>query len=220
VYIKPITYTKVEDNQGKTLLVKKPESNAAFKPTTAYLTNQLLKGVVTSGTAAGSTIPGMDTAGKTGTTDDDADRWFAGYTPYYSAVVWVGYDSLKTVPAFGANPALTLWKKVMVKIHQGLSSKYFDRPAGLTGVEVCSETGLLYTESCIDEEGNSTAATRYFISGTEPTEECPGHDTVAPEENPDGEGENTGEEEEDPEYEIPPEFSTDAEEPSEEETNE
>jgi len=190
VYIEPLTYTKVEDNQGKTLLVKKPESNVAFKPTTAYLVNQLLKGVVTSGTAAGSTIAGMDTAGKTGTTDDDTDRWFAGYTPYYSAVVWVGYDNSTSLPAFSANPALALWKKVMVKIHQNLNNKYFTRPSGIVGAEVCSQTGLLYTENCFDEEGNSTKITGYYDKNNVPTVYCSGHGTPAEEIEQEGDGEN------------------------------
>lgn len=175
VYISPITYTKVEDNMGKTLLTKKPVSNVAFKPTTAYITNQLLKGVVTSGTAAGSSIPGIDTGGKTGTTDDDTDRWFAGYTPYYSAVVWVGYDSSKPLPSFGSNPALNLWRKVMTKIHQGLPGKSFTQPSGIKSVSVCSMTGKLYTETCFNNEGASTEVFSYYTRGTVPREKCNGH---------------------------------------------
>lgn len=175
VYIKPVTYLKVEDNNGKTLLTKKPESNVAFKPTTAYFTNQLLKGVVTSGTAAGSSIPGMDTGGKTGTTDDDTDRWFAGYTPYYSAVVWVGYDSSKSLPSFASNPALNLWRKVMTEIHRKLPGKSFNRPLGLKAATICSQTGKLYTENCFDEEGNSTEMVSYYDKGNAPEEYCEGH---------------------------------------------
>lgn len=175
VYISPITYTKVEDNMGKTLLTKKPVSNVAFKPTTAYLTNQLLKGVVTTGTAAGSSIPGIETGGKTGTTDGDTDRWFAGYTPYYSAVVWVGYDSSKSVPNFGSNPALNLWRKVMTGIHKGLPGKSFSQPSGLKAASVCSVTGKLYTERCFDEEGAPTEVFSYYAKGTAPEEECEGH---------------------------------------------
>ncbi len=175
VYVSPIVYTKVEDNNGKTLLTKKPVSTVAFKPTTAYLTNQLLKGVVTTGTAAGSSIPGIDTGGKTGTTDDDTDRWFAGYTPYYSAVVWVGYDTSKPLPSFASNPALNLWRKVMTNIHQGLPGKSFSYPSGLSSASVCSVTGKLYTENCFDEEGEPTEVFSYYAKDTAPTETCEGH---------------------------------------------
>ncbi len=194
VYIEPITYTKVEDNQGKTLLTKKQKSNVAFKPSTAFFTNQLLKGVVTSGTAAGSTIGGIDTAGKTGTTDGDTDRWFAGYTPYYSAVVWVGYDNSTSLPSFSSNPALNLWKKVMVKIHSGLSGKYFQRPSGLISASVCYETGLLYTEQCLDEEGNSTETVRYYEAGKAPTVYCSGHGPAQNGDDEDGEADGEADE--------------------------
>ncbi len=190
-YIEPTLYTRVEDNLGKTVLVKTQKRNTAFKPITAYHVNQLLKGVVSGGTAAGSGISGMDTAGKTGTTDNDTDRWFVGYTPHYVGAVWVGYDSHSQLPSFSSNPALSLWKKVMTKAHQGLDSEYFSRPSGLTGVSVCAVTGLLSTESCFDDEGNSTAITRYYDRSNTPKTYCSGNHGKTPEEAAaEAEGEN------------------------------
>lgn len=174
-YIEPVTYTKVEDNVGKTVLDNDQYTNIAFKPATAYMVNQLLQGVVTSGTAAGSNIYGMDTAGKTGTTDGDTDRWFVGYTPYYSTAVWVGYDASRSLPSFSANPALTLWKKVMVKIHEGLRSRRFTQPDDMVRVSVCSATGLLVTENCVDEEGKSTAVYGYYDKNSVPKQRCTGN---------------------------------------------
>ena len=203
MYIEPVTYTKVEDNIGKTVLVNQQEKHTAFKATTAYQMNQLLKGVVTSGTAAGSSISRMETAGKTGTTDNDTDRWFVGYTPHYVGVVWVGYDSSRQLPSLSANPALSLWRKVMPKIHEDLDGLSFTRPAGLQSASVCYETGLLSTEDCIDEEGNSTAVVRYYDKANMPTEYCDGtHGKEETDENAEGEetegetgeGESSGEE--------------------------
>lgn len=184
VYIEPATYTKVEDNIGKTVLTKSQESHTAFKPATAYQMNQLLKGVVTSGTAAGSTISGMDTAGKTGTTDNNVDRWFAGYTPYYSAVVWAGYDSSNPLPSAwrSPNPALNIWKKVMVKIHEDLPNRTFVRPSGMESISVCYITGLRSSGHCYDDEGNSTAVYRYYDKANIPKGYCSGDHGKTPEE--------------------------------------
>ncbi|MBR2476526.1 MAG: PBP1A family penicillin-binding protein [Clostridia bacterium] len=200
-YIEPITYLRVEDNAGKVVLDKTQGTNkqrrqTAFTPATAYQMNKLLNGVVTSGTAAGSSIPGIETAGKTGTTDGDTDRWFAGYTPYYSAVVWVGMDSGK-MPSFSSNPALALWKKVMVNIHEDLPNKSFDMPSGMSSVSVCYVTGMLASADCYDEEGVSTAVVRYYDSNNLPQVYCDGAHGVKPTEG--GEGEPTeGEEGETP----------------------
>lgn len=202
-YIEPITYLRVEDNAGKVVLDRttgqlKQKRNTAFTPITAYQMNQLLNGVVTSGTAAGSSIPGIETAGKTGTTDGDTDRWFAGYTPYYSAVVWVGMDSGK-MPSFSSNPALALWKKVMVNIHEDLPNKSFSRPAGMSSVSVCYVTGMLASADCYDEEGVSTAVVRYYDSKNQPDVYCDGAHGVKPNE---GDEEETTEDEEGESTEI------------------
>ena len=182
MYIEPITYTRVEDNVGKTVLVNEQNKHTAFKTITAYQMNQLLKGVVSSGTGVGAGISGMETAGKTGTTDNDTDRWFVGYTPYYVGVVWVGYDSSNQLPSFSSNPALALWKKVMPKIHENLNSRSFTRPAGMTSASVCHITGLLASEHCYDDEGNSSAVIRYYDKSGRPSEYCSGEHGKTPEE--------------------------------------
>lgn len=191
-YIEPITYVEVRDNNDKIVLKNSQEEHTAFKATTAYQMNQLLKGVVTSGTGVGAGISGIDTAGKTGTTDNDTDRWFVGYTPYYVGAVWIGYDNSRGLPSTSVNPALSIWKKVMPKIHSELENKSFDRPANMSGAYVCYKTGLLATDHCYDDEGNSTSVFRYYDRQNRPTGTCPGDHGVPPEEVPkDGEdGEN------------------------------
>ncbi len=188
IYMEPITYLKVLDAEDKVILEKDQKVNSAFREDTAYLTTQLLKSVVDYGTGVGAKISGMDTCGKTGTTDDDYDRWFAGYTPYYTGTVWFGYDTPKTVVVSGANPALTLWKKVMTKVHSGLASKTFTRPSNVQSAYICTESGELAGEEC-------KSVLEYFAKGKAPSGYCDGtKHKVEEEENTEGEEGMEGEE--------------------------
>lgn len=146
-YIEPHSYNKVYDVEGKILLKKEPVKNQAFAKETAYLMSDLLKGVVKSGTGTGAQISGMDTCGKTGTTDDNKDRWFIGYTPYYVASVWFGYDIPKVISASG-NPAMNIWEDIMSDIHEELPEKHFDCPKTIEERTVCSRTGHSPTSEC------------------------------------------------------------------------
>ena len=147
-YINPYCYTTVYDSNGNVILDKTPDRNEAFSEETAFLVTQLLKGVVQSGTAAGSGLRGIDTCGKTGSTDDNMDRWFVGYTPYYSGAVWVGYDEQKVISYGGNNPALTIWSAVMKKVHEDLPAKTFEQPNSVKKVYICSNTGQYATSGC------------------------------------------------------------------------
>ena len=99
--------------------------------------NQLLQQVVSSGTGTAADFSGMSLAGKTGTTSENYDRYFVGYSPYYCAAVWCGYDQNEKIQ-YSGNPSITMWKKVMQKVHANLENKSFDRPAsGITSVTVC-----------------------------------------------------------------------------------
>lgn len=183
VYIQPHTFLKVEDSRGKTILKNNPAKNVVFKETTAYLTTQMLKSVVDRGTGVGAKVKGMDTAGKTGTTDDDIDRWFIGYTPYYVATVWFGFDQPKGLPNFSTNPALSAWSRVMNAIHEPLPNQTFERPSGIVSATVCSSSGQLASEAC---SGAELAVTEYFQRGTAPSSYCGGSHGV---ELPEGEAE-------------------------------
>ena len=196
IYMEPITYLKVLDAEGKVILENKQKVNSAFREDTAYLTTQLLKSVVDYGTGAGAKISGMDTCGKTGTTDDDNDRWFAGYTPYYTGTVWFGYDTPRTVVVYGGNPALNLWKKVMTKIHSGLASKTFTRPSNVGSAYICTESGELAGEEC-------NSILEFFAKGKAPSVTCDGTKHKLDEENPDGEIDVEGEEGSEGSIEIP-----------------
>ena len=159
VYIEPVSYTKIFDKTGKLFYEKKPAKNKAFSEETAFLTQQLLANVVKYGTAAGSVIGGNDTCGKTGTTDDNKDKWFMGFTPHYCAGVWFGYDKPKTV--VGGNPSITIWKNIMTKIHEDLDDEQFDVPDGIVKAKVCPYTGLYESDGASSVYANKKLLTGY-----------------------------------------------------------
>ena len=181
VYNEPRTYVKVLANDNKTVILENTgESHVAMKETTAYFMNTLLQGVVNSGTGGSAKFSGsIAIAGKTGTTSENYDRYFVGYTPYYVAAVWTGYDQNEKI-SYSGNPAITMWKKVMSQIHEGLEAKSFSKPSsGLERVEVCSDSGLLPTDACrADIRGESHVRTVEVVAGTAPTESCTLHKMV------------------------------------------
>jgi len=123
-------FTKITDADGN-LIYDNPRKNVvAISDVTAYWITDMLRDAVTSGTGTGARLSNMPVAGKTGTTTDNKDRWFAGYTPYYLAVVWTGYDTPAKMTASG-NPSAQLWKKVMERIHADLPYKEFSKPANV-----------------------------------------------------------------------------------------
>ena len=128
----------------------------------------------------------MDVAAKTGTTNGDYDRWLAGFTPYYTAICWYGYESNAEVVYSSGNPAGKIWAEVMKKIHEGLEGSRFTRPEGIKEVAICKATGLratekckevyteLFTESTIPEECDNNAAIRICTeTNLLATETCP-----------------------------------------------
>lgn len=172
VYNSPRLYTKVEDADGNTVLDNETDTHVAVKETTAYFMNQLLQGVMNGGTASRYKLSGMTSAGKTGTTSDNYDRYFVGYTPYYCAAVWCGYDNNERI-SYSGNPAAAMWQKVMQKIADEQENKSFSKPSsGLTTVTVCADSGLLATEACAADLRGSRVRTVEVAVGTAPVESC------------------------------------------------
>lgn len=175
VYTEPRTYTKVTDQDGKIVLDNEADSWQAMKETTAYFMNKYLRQVVTSGTGGSANFSGMTVAGKTGTTTDNFDRYFVGYTPYYVAAVWTGYEVNVKMNASG-NPSAQLFRKVMSKVHANLPNKnFFTVDSGLTTVSVCKDCGKLSTDLCALDVRGSRVQTVEVASGTAPTETCTCH---------------------------------------------
>ena len=182
VYNEPRTYLKVTNaDETEVILENTSESHVAMKETTAYLMTQMLQTAVNAGTGTQARFSGMPIAGKTGTTSDNFDRYFAGYTPYYSAAVWTGYKYNAKISYSGGNPAITMWKKVMEKIHENLEYKDFPKvdDSELETVTICMDSGLLATDACANEVRGNRVTTRQVVKGTAPTEECPLHSYIS-----------------------------------------
>ena len=167
-YIKPIYYTKILDHNGNVLIENTSAERSVIKESTAYLLTSAMEDVVKKGTGTACQLDNMAVAGKTGTTEAYNDLWFVGYTPYYTCAVWSGYDNNEKLPDYARNFHKALWKKVMTRIHEGLPSKEFEKPASVEKLSVCSETGLLPRAGC-------PVITEYFDVGTMPTEYCDQH---------------------------------------------
>ena len=183
VYTKPILFTKIETPDGKLLIENTIVKHKVVDPQVAYVMTDILKSVVTSGTGGGASIGGFPVAGKTGTTSDNRDAWFCGFTPHYVAATWIGNDMNQSLPK-GSTLAAHLWGKVMAKAHSKLPSKSFDIPSGITEKTICTESGDLATNFC------PKTRLEIFIDGTEPTTYCKIHtrttrEDTSPTESPD-----------------------------------
>lgn len=169
VIYEPSLYTKVEDSSGNVLLEKESKATTLFSPQTSYILYDLLKGSSTK--AQFSDIP---VAGKTGTTNESDNYWFAGVTPYYSGSVWIGYDIPQKMYG-GSGSAATLFGKVMSVVHSGLSYADIEAPSGLVQAKVCKDSGKSPTDLCYQDQRGNRVKTEYFIEGTEPKSVCDVH---------------------------------------------
>lgn len=175
-YVEPKLYTRVTDANGKVILDNtNPSTKQVIKETTAYLLTDAMVDVVTTGTGASCNFDSkMAIAGKTGTSSDFHDVWFAGFTPYYTCSVWAGYDN--NVAMRNSNPgketdvSKTLWRAVMKRIHENLPPEQFSIPQGIVKAEICRVSGLLPLPGICTE-----TRTESFAEGTVPVENCNVH---------------------------------------------
>lgn len=186
IYTEPIFYTKVYDRNGKLILDNTPQSRTVLKESTAFLLTDAMAestegpGHVLYDTAIEAnsymcSIPGMSAAGKSGTTTNNNDSWFVGYTPYYTAGIWMGYDNNGEIT--GGAVIRDIWQKIMARVHEGLSDPGFgDAPEGMTKVLICAKSGKLALDGvcCNDPRGDMTYE-EYFAKDTAPTEYCDCH---------------------------------------------
>lgn len=112
----------------------------------------------------------MDVACKTGTTDNEADKWLCGYTPYYTAATWYGYENTNAYSAY-KETAKNLWATVMKSAHKDLKNKRFTKPSNVVTARVCRTSGKAATQEC------KSTYTEYFVKGTVP-KACDGHVAV------------------------------------------
>ncbi len=145
------TYTMVKDRSGKIILDNQPQTIQAFSQNTARTMTYMLNNAATYGTGAESRLSNMPVAGKTGTTSANRDRWFCGYTPYYTCAVWTGYDTPETM-AFYGNPATQIWQKVMSAVHADLPRKEFNISYGGSPTGIFGSREELEEQALTEEE--------------------------------------------------------------------
>lgn len=179
VYNEPILYTKVLDHDGNVILENTPTSTRVMKESTAWLITSAMKDVVTGsrGTGARARLSsGMPVAGKTGTTSNKYDVWFCGYTPYYTASIWLGYDVNKVLNTGSSH--LNMWKAIMDQVVELKQQEVISFPScsDITSATICQKSGLLAIEGICDcDPRGSQVRTEYFAKGTVPTETCNHH---------------------------------------------
>ncbi|MDO4284414.1 MAG: PBP1A family penicillin-binding protein [Eubacteriales bacterium] len=173
MYIEPKLYTKVVDHDGNVILDNtEGESHRVLKETTAWLLTSAMEDVVTKGTGTSVNFGTTAIAGKTGTTDDYNDVWFSGYTDYYTATAWAGFDdNTKLSSSQEKALARSIWRAVMERIHEDLPYADFERPSGIVTATVCSKSGKLPVAGLCD----AYLTTEYFAQETVPTEQCDVH---------------------------------------------
>ncbi len=172
IYNSPITFTKIIDSTGKVILKNKSTASTSISKSSAATMNDLLKSVVTSGTGRSANISGINIAGKTGTSDDNKDKWFVGYTKDYCAAIWYGYDTPKAM-SLSTNPSVTAWKKVMQPVLQNKKSDSDDLDMSYQtnkkSVEICTVSGLLPSDYC---RSHNTVKTSHLSESQIPKSHC------------------------------------------------
>lgn len=177
------TYTLVMDAEGNKILENAQESHTAISQKANYYMSSMLESVVGYGTGTPAYMNNMAVAGKTGTSNNDQCRWFAGYTPYYTAVVWCGYDEPEqiTLSDSWANPAISIWRQFMDPLHEGLEYRSLLQPDGVGYYSVCADCGMAVTEACekdVRSNGqNRVTSVRLFWEDA-PKEKCTCHTLV------------------------------------------
>lgn len=179
-YTQPIYYTQVKDKDGNVILDNTtPQTHSVLKKTTAWLITDAMQSVVQHGTATATQLSNQPVAGKTGTTQNETDKWFCGFTPYYTASIWLGYDDNSKVLS-AAIDHRKIWQSIMQQIHDELPTGSFEEPDGIVEVEVCSKSGKLPVEGlCDSDPRGSQIITEYFSVDNQPAETCDTHVKVS-----------------------------------------
>jgi len=175
VWREPRLYTKVYNSDGVLVVDNTQESRKILGEKAVNYMNYCLYNAATNGTGAAATFAGQNIYGKTGTTSNNRDRWFCGYTGHYTAAVWVGFDQPEQI-LVGTNPAALLWRKVMQPIHKGLPTTTLYNAGAFRTIAVCLDSGMLATNACHnDARGINRVAYVNVYPGDEPEGFCDKH---------------------------------------------
>lgn len=195
IYTEPVFYTKILDNNGKILLTNEPTTRRVLKENTAWLLSDAMRDetyihrqtyigesgeIMVSSSGMDMNFGNMYVAGKSGTTTSTKDVWFTGFTPYYTATIWCGYDDASPMSNMNTGSFHRgIWRSVMEQIHEGKENIGHPKPEAIETVNICSLSGLLAVEGVCDQDPEgSTVRSEYFAPGSVPTEYCTCHTKV------------------------------------------
>ncbi len=178
------SYYKVTDSDGNVLLSKDSPHTRAIGSDTACIMTEMLKNVVSNGTAHNITIDSyVDCAAKTGTTQNDCDKWMIGYTPYYICGVWYGYEYPRTLTGLRSNPCVGIWDDLMDEAHSKYKTdeniRRFEIDSNVVKAEYCVDSGKLMTSACLEDPRGDRSQVGYFKKNTVPVKCCDRHISVA-----------------------------------------
>ncbi|CEO23770.1 penicillin-binding protein [[Clostridium] sordellii] len=179
VYVEPMTFTKIELSDGSTLLENKPKKKRVYSENTAYYMTKMLEGAVNDGTGKAARLSGMAVAGKTGTTSNNRDAWFCGYTPYYTASVWIGNDRANSLSQ-GSKIAASLWRDIMDPVHSGLEGRQFDKTGPFANVDVGYSEGASSSPRPVEPPTEEQPPTDPNQPATDPNQPTPPTDPNQP----------------------------------------
>lgn len=176
-FIKPRFISRVENSRGEEIYKPEIVKNRVLSPQNAFILQKIMTSTVVGaeGTGGYCRVRGFETAVKTGTSNDEHDKWMCGFTPKYTAAAWFGYDKEEKLRWYGINPAGLIWSGVMRAIHEGLKGEDFKRPDGIVEVAVCRDSGKRPSKLCSKDQRGNRIYTEYFVEGTQPKETCDVH---------------------------------------------
>ena len=187
-------FSKIEDQNGKVIIdTTEDEPEQVMKSSTAYLLTDAMRESMESNRAFSSSVrvsststrahfDGMSQAGKSGTTSNNRDIWFIGFTPYYVGGIWAGCDDNQVLKDSnsgeyngGTGFHKDIWRKIMTRIHEGKTDPGFQRPEDIVEEQVCRKSGKLPISGCFADYRGSAVITELFAKGTVPTDKCTYH---------------------------------------------
>ncbi|MCL2386218.1 MAG: transglycosylase domain-containing protein [Defluviitaleaceae bacterium] len=180
---RPVLYTQVLDHEGNILLYNPHNPQRAMRATTAYLLTSSMRDTMGRAGSTGGRANWTDSglrgripiAGKTGTSQRNRDLGFAGYTPYFTAAIWMGNDNEQPMHRRSNEFHTPLWRVIMQEIHQDLPARSFERPAGIVSASACRDSGLTPTELCLADPRGSRSLGEIFAPGMAPAAHCHVH---------------------------------------------
>ncbi len=168
------SYYRVVDSDGEVLLAASDVSEVVMSEGNAAVMTKLLQGVVREGTSSSITLDRIvECAGKTGTTQNDFDRWFVGYTPELICGVWCGYEYPQSLE--GRNLCTGIWNRVMRQIVPANAKKSFDIPSNVVRMSYCRDSGGLMDDACLFDPRGDRAQIGWFVQGNTPSDRCDRH---------------------------------------------